>query len=63
MHYSYVSACHDFTHLACPWLFLCLTCLDREPLHFASKSVEIFHASLYHWSLENELILGLSRYI
>ena len=54
---------HDFTHLACQWLFLCATCLDSEPLHFASKSVEFLHTSLYHGSLENKLTLDLSRYI
>ena len=53
MHYSYVSACHDFTHLAFQGLFLCGTFLDSEPLHFASKSVEFVHASLYHWSVQN----------
>ena len=63
MHYSYVSACHDFTHLASQGLFLCGTFLDSEPLHFASKSVEFVHASLYHWSVQNELTLDLSRYI
>ena len=45
---------------ASQWLFLCATCLDSEPLHFASKSVEVFHASLYRWSLKNELTLDLS---
>ena len=30
---------------------VCATCLDSEYLHFASKSVEILQASLYHWSL------------
>ena len=54
---------HDFTHLASQWLFLCVTCLDSEPLHFASKRVEFLHASLYYWSLENELTLDLSLYI
>ena len=54
---------HDFTHLACQWLFLCATCLDSEPFHFASKSVAFLHASLYHGSLENKLTLDLSRYI
>ena len=44
-------------------LSLCATCLDSEPLHFASKSVEILRASLYRWSLENKLTLDLSRYI
>ena len=33
MHYSYVSACHDFTHLASQWLFLGATCDDLEPFH------------------------------
>ena len=54
---------HDFTHFAFQWLFPCAACLDSEPLHFVSKSVEILHASLYHWSLKNELTLDLSRYI
>ena len=63
MHYSYVSVGHDFTPLASQGLFLCGTCLDSEPLHFASKSVEFVHASLYHWSLKNKLTLELSRYI
>ena len=53
MHYSYVSASHDFTHLASQGLFLCSACLDSEPLNFASKSVEFVHASLYHWSVKN----------
>ena len=51
---------HDFTHLAWQWLFLCATYLDSEPFHFASKSVEFLHASLYHGSLENKLTLDLS---
>ena len=51
---------HHFTHLAYQWLFLCATCLYSKPLHFASKSVEIFHASLYRWSFKNKLTLGLS---
>ena len=54
---------HDFTHLASQWLFLCATCLNSEPLHFASKSVEFLHASLYHWSFKNKLTLDLSCYI
>ena len=54
---------HDFAHFPCQGLFVCATCLDSEPLHFASKSVEILHASLYDWSLENKLSLDLSRYI
>ena len=54
---------HDFTHLASEWLFLCATCLDSEALHLASKSVEILHASLYHWSLKNTLALDLCHYI
>ena len=62
MHYSYVSASHDFTHLASQGLFLCGACLDSEPLHLSSKSVEFVHASLYHWSLKNKLTLDLSRY-
>ena len=45
------------------WLFLCSTCLDSEPLHFALESVEFFHASLYRWCLKNKLTLDLSRYI
>ena len=44
-------------------LFLCSTCLDSKPLHFASKSSEFLHTSLYHWSLKNKLTLDLSRYI
>ena len=63
MHYSYVSVGHDFTPLASQGLFLCGTCLDSEPLHFASKSVEFVHASLYHFSLKNKLTLLLSCYI
>ena len=54
---------YDFAHLACKWLYLCATYIDSEPLHFVSKSVEIFHASLCHWSLGNKLTLDLSRYI
>ena len=38
---------HDFTHFASKSLCACATCLDSEPLHFASKSVEILHALLY----------------
>ena len=53
---------HDFTHLASQWLFPYATGLYLEPSHFASKSVEILHASLYHWSVLNELTLDLSRY-
>ena len=63
MHYSKVSASHDFTHLVSEWLFLYATCLDSEPLHFASKSVEFLHVSLYRWSLKNKLTLDLSCYI
>ena len=63
MHYSYVSASHDFTHLASQGLFLCGTFLASEPLHFASKSVESVHASLYHWSLKNKLTLDLSFFL
>ena len=63
MHYSCVSASHDFTHFCSQWLFLCATFLDSEPLHFPLKSVEIFYASLYHWSLKNKVTLDLSRYI
>ena len=54
---------HDFTHLASKWVSLCATCLESERLHFASKSVEIWYASLYHWSLKNKLTLDLSPYI
>ena len=54
---------HDFTPLASQWVFVCAVCLDSEPLHFASKSLEIFHASLYHLSLKNKLTLDLYRYI
>ena len=54
---------YDFAHLACKWLYLCATYIDSEPLHFVSKSVEIFHASLFHWSLGNKPTLDLSRYI
>ena len=63
MHYVVFQLAHDFTHLASQWLFLCVTCLNSEPLHFALKSVEFLHASLYHWSLKNKLALDLSRYI
>ena len=42
---------YDFAHLACKWLFLCATYIDSEPLHFALKSVEIFHTSLCRLSL------------
>ena len=54
---------HDFTHLAFERLFLCATCLDSEPLHFTSKSVEHLHALLYHWTLQNKRTLDLSRYM
>ena len=54
---------HDFTHLTCQWLFLFATCLDSEPMHFASKSVKFLHESLYRLSLKNKLTLDLSRYI
>ena len=53
----------DFTHLVSQWLFLCTTCFDSKPLHFALNSVEFLHASLYRWSLKNKLTLDLSRYI
>ena len=53
----------DFTHLVSQWLFLCTTCLDSKPMHFASKSVEFLHASLYHWSLKIKLSFDLSCYI
>ena len=54
---------HDFTsHLASQWLFPCATCLHSVALHFASKSVKILQASLYHWSVLNERTLDLSRY-
>ena len=33
----------DFTHLASQWVFLCGTCLNSEPLDFASESVEVLH--------------------
>ena len=46
-----------FTHLASQWVFLCAACLDSEPFHSASKSVEILHASLYDWSLKNKVTL------
>ena len=46
----------------CFQVFLCATCLDSEPLHFSSKSVEILHASLCDWSLMNKVTLDLSRY-
>ena len=54
---------HDFTYFASQWLFLCASCLDSEDFHFALKSVEILHASLYHWSLKSKLTLDLCRYI
>ena len=63
MHYSYVSASHDFIHLSSKWLFLCATCLDSAPLHFAWESFEILPPSLHHWSLKNKLTLDLSRSI
>ena len=62
MHYSYVSLVRDFTHLVSQWLFPCATNFHLEPSHFASKSVEILHASLYQWSVLIELTLDLSRY-
>ena len=49
----------DFTHLAYQWFFVCATSLYSEPLYFASKSVEIFHASLYRWSLKSKLTLEI----
>ena len=54
---------HDFTHLAYQWLFVCASSLYSEPLQFASKSVEIFHAPLYRWSLKNKLSLDTSPLI
>ena len=63
MHYSYISAGPLFSPFGFQWLFLCATCLDSEPLHFASKSAEILHASLYHLSLKNKLTLDFCRYI
>ena len=53
----------DFPHLVSQWLFLCTTCLDSKPMHFASKSVEFLHASLYRWCLKNKLIFDLSCYV
>ena len=63
MHYSYVSAGLCFYPIRLSMLFLCTTCLDSKPMHFASKSSEFLHASLYHWSLKNKLSFDLSRYI
>ena len=37
-------------------LFLCTTCLDSKPLHFAPNSVEFLHASLSHWSLSDRVM-------
>ena len=54
---------YDFAHLACKWLFVCATYIDSEPLDFASKSVEIFHASCATGLFRNKLTLDLSRYI
>ena len=42
---------------------LSVNCFDSETLHFAWKSVEFLHASLYRWSLKNKLTLDLSCYI
>ena len=71
MSYSYVSAYPRFYPFSLPMalsmtcLVICgkAICLDSEPLHFASKSVEFWHASLYRWSLKDKLTLDLSRYI
>ena len=41
---------------------VCATCLDSKSLHFASKSVNILPASLYHWSVFNEQTLDLTHY-
>ena len=53
----------DFTHVAYQWLFVFASSLYSEPWHFASKSVEIFHASLYRLSLKNKLTLDTSPFI
>ena len=63
MHYSYVSGWGLFYPFGLSFLFLCTTCLDSKPMHFASKSVNFLHASLYHWSLKNKVSFDLSRYI
>ena len=39
MHYSYVSGWGLFYPFGLSILFLCTTCLDSKPMHFASKSV------------------------
>ena len=63
MHYKVCFSFSLFYLFACQWLFLCATFLDSEPLHFASKCVELLHASLYRWSLKDKLTLDLSHYI
>ena len=63
MHYQVCVSLAMISPIFLPMTLFMRTCLDSEPLHFASKSVEFWHASLYRWSLKNKLTLDLFRYI
>ena len=63
MHYKVCFSFSWFYLFAYQCLFLCATCLHSEHLHFASKSVEFFNASLNRWSVKDKLTLDLSHYI
>ena len=60
MHYKVCFSLHMMSPICLLMALSMCTCLDSEHFHFASKSVEFFHASLYHWSRKNELTLDLS---
>ena len=65
MHYTYVLA-YPWFYLFCVPMALSMCYLSWYIQNFcselASKSVEIVHASLYHWSLKNKVSLDLSSY-
>ena len=63
MHYKVCFSLLMILPICLPMALCICTCLDSEPLRFASKSVEFFHASLYHWSLKNKVTLDLSHYV
>ena len=63
IHYKVCFSLPMISPICLPMALSLCTCLDLERFHFASKSVEFFHASLYHWSLKNKLTLDLSRCI
>ena len=63
IHYKVCLSLPMISPVCLPMALSMCTCLDLEPLNFALKLVEFFHASLYHWSLKNKLTLDLSRYV